>query len=431
MLKHLHLSIILCTALFFASCEKEEDIPQTDFSIDTTAGFDLESTYANGWIKNASYHLGDGNVTKSFSYYENGFIKEAKIYNSYPAYHLMMEVSRSENNKPQWSKYYNDNGDLWLETRYENGLPKEKIIITEEGTTTYTYADGAISMAVFVAATGDHKSTTHYNTATETRQVTIVKNGETILDETYPFMEKLGAGINNNTHALLGNPFDAVKTSFYNLNQASFFGTSWERNVDPILGYMMYPYRLFDKSYIPTSTFAYEFAVSTDLYQSVIEQYPVTEDEVLVAGSKKVDGYYQMQDSWEIRDSLRTVYNADPALYKQKYGNEYLHKIGHGKLFFVIGAIRNMPTDLGAQQTIKTLARKKLNDITNGTSEFTSEDQQTLDKVWFEVKFFSTLKEHQLGIVLHNNAEYADALKNINDAESTVIQLEYRDVEAL
>ncbi|MDX1603563.1 MAG: hypothetical protein R3209_10860, partial [Salinimicrobium sediminis] len=121
----------------------------------------------------------------------------------------------------------------------------------------------------------------------------------------------------------------------------------------------------------------------------------------------------------------------DPALYKLKYGNEYIEKVGYGKIFFVIGAIRNLPTDSNVADNIKNIARKHMDAMINGSTGITSKEQEILDKVWFEVKFFSTLKEHRNGVVINTTADYENALQKLNAAEVSVIQLQYEPVENL
>ena len=86
--KKFHLSLLLAVSVLLSSCEKEENVPQTDYSIESTSGFELVSQHANGWIKEGHYQLAGG-PTKEFEYYENGYIKSAKVYASYPQQHLV------------------------------------------------------------------------------------------------------------------------------------------------------------------------------------------------------------------------------------------------------------------------------------------------------------------------------------------------------
>jgi hypothetical protein len=411
-----------------SSCEKEENVPQPDYSIGSTSHFELLDQHQNGWIKQGRYQL-SGDPTEEFEYYENGYIKSAKVYASYPQQHLYMEVSRSEDNKPLWSKYYHPDGTLWFETEYKNGLPSIKKVYSEAGTAIHTYSNGELSTVEFTAADGSSTATTTYNKAAETRNVIITRNGETVLNENYAYREQVGAGIYTNTHVPIANPFGAIENSYYKLNQSYSQTPAWENDADPIS--FMLPYRLFDEFYNPANYFATRFAVSTELYQSVIEQYPVTERGVLIGGGKYEDGYEAFSNQWEVRDSLAKVYEEDPELYKLKYGNEYVEKVGYGKVFFIIGAIRNLPTDSNLADDIKNIARKRMEAMINGSTGITREEQEKLDKVWFEVKFFSNLKEHRGGVVINSFADYENAIEQMVDGESSVIQLQYESVENL
>lgn len=53
----------------------------------------------------------------------------------------------------------------------------------------------------------------------------------------------------------------------------------------------------------------------------------------------------------------------NPFLFELKYGNEYIEKIYYGKNIFVIGALRNMPTNDKAATEIKDIARKHMNGL--------------------------------------------------------------------
>ena len=428
MSKNYFLFLLFSIMVFFSSCEKEETLPQPDYSIGSTPYFELLDQYENGWIKHGRFQFSEG-PAEEFEYYENGYIKSAKVYASYPQQHLYMEVSRSEDNKPLWSKYYNPDGSLWLETNYKNGLPSVKKVYSEEGTAIHTYTDGELSMVEFTAADGSSTATTTYNKSEGTRRVTVTRNGENVLDESFPYREQVGAGIYTNNHVPVANPFGNTEASYFTLNQSFSQSVAWENDADPIE--YMFPYRLFDEYYNPGGYFATRFTVSTDLYQSVIEQYPVTERGILIGGGKYEDGYEAFSDNWEVRDSLAKVYENDPSLYKLKYGDEYIEKIGYGKLFFIIGALRNLPSDKNVADDIKRIARSKMTSILGGSSDITPKEQKILDKVWFEIRFFSTLKEHVNGVEINTTEDYESALQKVNDQESSVIQLKYRSVEDL
>ncbi|GHA45854.1 hypothetical protein GCM10007103_28730 [Salinimicrobium marinum] len=426
--KKFYLSLLLAALVLFSSCEKEEDVSQTDYSIKSTSGFELISRHSNGWIKEGQYQL-TGGPTNEFEYYENGYIKSAKVYASYPQQHLYMEISRSEDNKPLWSRYFQPDGELWFETEYSNGLPSVKKVYSEEGTAIHNYTHGELSSIEFTAADNSSTSTTTYNAAAGTRKVTITSNGQIILEENYPYKEQVGAGIYTSNYVPVANPFGATETSYFKLNQSSSKSPVWRNNANAIE--FMFPYRLFNKYYDPGDYFATRFAVSTELYQTVIEQFPVTENGVLIGGGKYEDGYDYFYNKREVRDSLAKVYEENPALYKLKYGNEYIEKQGYGRVFFVIGAIRNLPTSNNAANDLKDIARRQMDAMLYGGTGITPEEQEMLDKVWFEIKFFSSLKEHRNGLVIDSAEDYNNALEELNASDLSIFQLKYQSVENL
>ncbi|MDT0685054.1 hypothetical protein [Autumnicola psychrophila] len=342
-----------------------------------------------------------------------------------------MEVSRSEDNKPLWSKYYNPDGDLWFETRYENGLPLIKKVYSENGTTVYNYSSGDLTSTEFTAADNGSFQKLAFDAGTGQRTLTITKNEETILNENYPYQEKFGSGINTNAYMPLGNPFGVSETSYFHIDESFSQSLTWHINVNPLE--YMFPYRLFDgfsyNNYRPQS--GVSLAVTDNLYQSIIEQYPVTEDGVLVGCFKYQHGYDNFNSAGKAGDSLREVYHENPDLFELKYGDQYISKVGYGKNYIIIGAIRNLPTNGNAANNIKDLARRQMQTIIYDYESISPEEQEILDKVWFELKFFSTLKEHRNGVVLNSYEDYLDVVQEVEDAELSIIQLFYSRFEYL
>jgi dihydroneopterin aldolase len=67
----------------------------------------------------------------------------------------------------------------------------------------------------------------------------------------------------------------------------------------------------------------------------------------------------------------------------------------------------------------------------NGETGITPAEQEILAKVWFEVKFFSNLKQHQNGLVINSTEDYDQALEELNNSELSILQLKYQTVENL
>ena len=418
------LPLLLAASILVSSCEKDDHIPQTDYSIESSSYFKVVSQHPNGWIKEAKHVGNQDRLVDKFTYYENGNIKSAKVYARFPQQHLYMEVSRSEDNKPLWSKYYTPDGDLWFETNYSNGLPSVKKVYSEKGTAVYSYTNGDLVAVEFTKADNSGTSTTIYDRTSGSKKVIVTQDGKTVLEEEYPYDENYGDGVLTSNQVPLANPFADTEGSDLPIGESFFHNPRWEFSPDPY-DYMQ-PYRnYFEFYFLPSAKFATKFAVNSDLYQSVIEQYPVTEDEVLVMNYKYRDRIGENIPPFEERRALDKEMQGNPDLFELKYGNEYVKRIHFGKQLFIIGAIRNMPTDSRAAREIKKLAEKHINALLDGDNELTNEEMEILNKVWFEVKFFSTLKAHRNGIVLNTTEDYKTALQQFTDAESSAIQLEY------
>lgn len=420
-------SLLLAVTVLLSSCQKEESIPQTDYSIESDDYFQVVSNYPNGWIKEAKHVDYLERLDNEFEYYENGNLKSAKIYSSTQQQHLYMEVSRSEDNKPLWSKYYTPEGEVWFKTNYENGLTSEKIIYSEKGTSIYSYEEGDLVSVEFTSTDNSGTSSTVFDKNAGTRTVTIQKEGETILEEVYPYTESTGAAILTNNQVPLANPFANTEGNYLKIDETFYHNPVWQNDADPIEE--IPPFRNYFDFQYDHSTFATKFAVSSELYQTIIEQYPVTEDGVLVLNYKYKEGSSAFLPPFEERKSLTEEMARDPSLFELKYGNEYVNKVYYGKVIFMIGALRNMPTGDKAANEIKSLARKKMGYIIDGENPLKAEEQEKLDKVWFEVRFFSTLKSHRNGIVLNTNNDYKEVVQEFQDSESSIIQLEYAAYE--
>jgi hypothetical protein len=325
-----------------------------------------------------------------------------------------MEVSRSEDNQPMWSKYYNANGKLWLETQYNNGITASKKVYAEEGTAEYRYANGNHAAIEYTSAVGSTKTAVTYNIAEGFRHVHITEYEQVVLNENLPLEEQVGTGLYQFTEVPVANPFGDAETNYQVVNQSFFSRPGWEGNADP--NYYLAPYRLPDALYTPGSAFATRFALSTEVCQSVIEQYPVTENEVLLGGSQHIDGYHAFKSSAVVRDFLAKVRDANPELYELKYGNEFLEKVYLVKSYVVVGAIRNMPTESSAANKVKNIARKHMYALLSNGEGISSTEQEILNKVWFEIKFFSTLKIHQNRLVIDSYQAYDTALKAVNNS---------------
>ncbi len=49
--KKFYLSLLLAVSVLLSSCQKYDEIPQTDYSIESSSYFEVISQHQNGWIK--------------------------------------------------------------------------------------------------------------------------------------------------------------------------------------------------------------------------------------------------------------------------------------------------------------------------------------------------------------------------------------------
>ncbi|TPE45832.1 hypothetical protein [Pontibacter mangrovi] len=438
-------SLVLAVAVLLSSCQKDDNVPHTDYSIKCNSELEVISQYPNGWIKEAKTIISSnsGSRTKEeFEYYQNGYIKSAKLYRVLPTDHLYMEVSRSEDNKPLWSKYYLPEGNVWFETEYENGLPLVKKFYSEEGIAIHEYDDGELISIEYTAANNISNSIITYDQAAGTRNVNILNNGQTILNENYPIQDQVGTGFYSKTFVPVADVFEDIETVYRDKNwgKSLLSSTDWKYDINSF-NELIYPE---PAGFRKLNT---KLAVSNPMYQAIIEQYPVTENGVMLTGGYDLEAFKEFSPSFIISDSLAKVKEDEPEFFELKYGQEIIKKVDFGKNYIVIGAIRNLPTNDEAAEKIKEIARMRMDEIQGYSftmmrdnkitfiqgeigNGLTAEEQDLLGKVWFEVKFFSNLKQHQNGIVLNTEEDYKKAIKAVNDADFSVINLEYLLIDA-
>ncbi len=424
------LSLLLAMAVLFSSCTSDDSAPSIDYSIKSDDYLKILSQYDNGWIKEAKHVEAEGLPIHEVTYHENGFIKSAKVYNFYQDRELYMEVRRDEQNRPLWSKYYTPEGDVWFETAYENGLVSEKIVYSERGTSTHTYTNGEVTSIEFVSSNGVDKSITTYDLETGTKTLKIIENSEVILEEEFHGQDDFGSGILTSNHAPKANPFDDPQNGYLATGTSFNHSPIWQFDADPKDDVIAY--RKYAEMNPSHSKFAVQHAVNFEMYQSIIEQYPYTEDQVLIVGYKESEGRAGLIDvSRDEKLAIDAERLENPELFALKYGDQYVDKIHYGKNLVVVGALRNMPTDVTAVDQVNKIAEKRMNDILSGSSLVSDDEMEILQKVWFEVKLFSTYKNQRNGIVLESNDDYESAAQDFIDAEPEIIQYEYKKFEHL
>lgn len=425
-----YLSLLLAFTVLFSSCTADDSTPSIDYSIKSDDHLKILSQHENGWIKEAKHVDSEDLPIHEVTYHENGFIKSAKVYNFYQDRELYMEVRRDEQNRPLWSRYYTPEGDVWFETAYENGLVSEKIVYSELGTSVHTYTNGEITSIEFISSNGLDKSITTYDLETGVKTVKITENSEMILEQQFNGQDDFGSGILTSNHAPKANPFNEPQNGYLEIGSSFFQNPIWEYSANPIEEMM--PYRKYAGIFHPNSKFAVQHAVNFEMYQSIIEQYPFTEDQVLIMNYYEREGRAGLIDfSRDEKLAIDAERLENPELFSLKYGDQYIDKIHYGKNLVIVGALRNMPTSEIAIRKINQIANNRMNDILNGSNLVSENEMEILNKVWFEVKLFSTFKNQRNGILLEDTEDYQAALEDFTAAEPEIIQYEYKKFEHL
>ncbi len=445
MFKRISQVLLTTVSILIFSCQNDDQLSQSDYAIESDADFQIISYHPNGWIMEGKTIYNSGSTSRTtaeFEYHQNGYIKSVRRYSPLPSDHLFMEVSRNEDNQPLWAKYYTPEGSVWYETQYENGLPAVKKYSSEAGVAVHTFSSGVLKTIEFTSTDTRNKTHITYDQNAGTRTLTITSDSKKILEETYPIAEQVGMGFYSKNFVPVAAAFDQPETVYRDQNwgKSLLSSTNWE-----------YELNAFNELIYPEpggfKTFNLELAVSNPMYQSIIEQYPVTENGVLLAGGYDLEAFEELDPAFGLSAALETLKETETEHFDLKYGQELVKKVDFGKNYILIGAIRNLPTDEETAEKIKSIAYKRMQEIQGYTfammqdnkitliqgergDGLTSDEQTMLNKVWFEVKFFSNLKRHQNGIILNSEEAYREALEEVNKAEISIIHKAYLQIAA-
>lgn len=412
----------------FSACNDDpEPDSGPDFNIISSPSFSVEETYDNGWIKYARHLFFDGSVRSEFEYYENGYIKTATVYSDYPQYHKYMEVSRDINNNPISSTYYNKDGSIDASFEYDNGLLIKKTVNSENGTAVTLFENRQISSIKYTSKDQSTGTDIVYNS--NSREITITNAGEVVYNALLPLEMSLGEGADSFTNLALVNPFAGQSFSAINALTSSSSSIKWENTLKPTDFIPVSKlYKSFQNQYQPFHT---DFAISTDSYREVIEQFPAGEDQILIAGSQYVKDQLSLQISFDTREGIKNEREADVNAFTLKYGNEYNNISYRGKYLYIVGVLRNLPSDVTLRDQIKDIAYDKAQDLTSGTSTVSEADQKLLDRVFFEVKIFTSAMEDLRGKTIESFDDYEAVVEELEASESKIIQRQYQTFDYL
>ena len=423
------LIILISTCIFSLSGCKDDESPTPDYSIVSDDIIEVISLHDNGWIKEGKKKVLD-EVTTEFEYYENGYLKHAKTFSRYPAYHLESEVYRSSNNLPVSSKYYSSEGKLYMEFEYTNGSLASKKLLLPESSTEYIYQNGNIQSITYTSSEANNQSITTFKASENTRNLQVKFDGDIMYEADYPYYKGKSPGTAANI--LSGMPLaittQSNETSSIRVNTSSVQSATWkslneiQKLIDDKHSTNDYgTYGAYKQKYPHISLF------TTDLQRTIQEEHPFLEiDQMLMGGGYFIKNYESTTESiWIIRDSLRTAYGDDAKKFELLYGTGIISRVYYGIQYALVGTIRNMPSDPTLASDIKNLAYNQYSYLTTGRNALTDGEQAKLDKVWLEFKLFSTEGKYNAGIVITSPEQLDKLFDELNNANPSVIHYSY------
>ncbi|WP_420316203.1 hypothetical protein [Ekhidna sp.] len=422
---------VLSAFLLLVSCSNDDSPIEvtSDFTINSTDNFQIESSHENGWIKEATMYSDlTGLKISEFEYHENGYIKHCKSYShgglSTDNHYLNMEVFRDENNLPTQSIYYNPDGSVQAEITYEEGLIKEKKIYKNDQSTICSYVDGRIQVVVSDLEAGQVEMT--YNYIDNVKNIKVIKQGDVEFESEISLLSDGGEGISTIDNHARSNRFVKENSSINILNSTFTTSSDWEGFFEPEK-IMPIPLIYSESNFfgLLNGYFSHEF----DAFRMMVEEFPVFEDDYILSKFNIQSEEVSFNPSIASSEEVKMEMSANLVDFELKYGDEFLRKKIIGKYGFTIAVLRNLPSDPVLRSEIKNLAYKKVGSIL-GSEDLTTDEDILLSKVFFEYKFFSPV----LGIngkVLTSNTDYEIGIDLINNNQEYTIQKIYKAYDLL
>lgn len=429
------LGLCVLSLVFFSSCKNDDGAPPVappDYSIRSSERFEVVETHENGWIKHAVRYNYNNEPLVDFEYWPSGHIKAASVYRDFP-YSLWYEHSRSEDNLPESTKYYDKDGNLYAELFFENGIKVRKVVYFADQTTTTQYLDGEMEEIERV------------NTAAGTR--TLVKkefNGTASLQyfkndelshEGTLFETDLGAGYADDDDMPLLQPLNgAVETRVVPLNRGMFGSVSTYYSVLP-QDYVEYPAHYEHSSEGLLTALGglqglhdMKAALNSDHFRELLEQYPLVESEVYITSASFLEDHYNVSNTLiEIgtdADEKREIYGED---FEPLHGPGYLEGIYKGKFIATIGTLRNLPSDETLRNGIKELAYQHMRAVLQNETPLTAIEQEMLSHVFMEIRTHSNVLEGgDRGIVIETHEDYEALIEAYQSANSVEVQRHFQ-----
>jgi hypothetical protein len=433
-LKTLPAIMLAAIVVSLSSCDDTPTSPAPDFGIVSTETFKVLETYENGWIKRAEQYNTNNKILREFSYYQNGYLERYKLYRERLQNHqavttLYLEHERTEADQPIRSKYYDVNGNLFAELLYSDGLLASKVIHYKDTKTTWLYQQGSIqSVEKADSQTGETALVTYdYSANKRFIKISVPGKSERIVEA--PLRRDLGTGFNATDDILLLNILgENSEFSVTTINHSSWTSLSRETAVDVNeLGFAPIEYYDLENDFVAkfgslNEAYAMKNLLNSNFNRSWMEQYPFTEGTVLIAKSRSIESQYRLKDNLlddviASTKNLRAMYAED---FERLYGDGYVTKFHTGKTLFIIGTIRNLPSDPTLRGQVLDAAEKYANDLMNDQNTVTQEEKNLLSRVFFQLKAHSNLLEAN-GRILKSYADYNDVVDMIDTADAVSV----------
>lgn len=427
-------TLLIATSLLsltLTSCNDDTENPVTppNFEIVSSESFKVLETYENGWIKEAVQYRYDTHPWYEFSYYQNGHIKSYRLYRQgIDVYSVYLEHTRSENDLPLTSKYYDVDGDVFAELSYNDGLIASKRINYGGAQTTFLYEGGVIQRVEKTdEQTGAQTLITYNHTANKrTVKITVPEKPDYILETSLSNLPGTGFSITDDIQLLnlMGDDFDY---SALTVNQS--FASSLIKMTSVDIGQLCISpvnYFYIDDEFKATVGYneasLFKNLMNSDLNRSIREQYPFTEGTVFVGQSMSVKEQFSLGHLSEVIENTNELKNQYAGDFELLYGNGYVSKFFTGKNLLVIGTIRNLPSDLTLRSQIVDTANKFANDLINNTNTLTAEEQELLSRVFFQLKAHSNILDIN-GKTITSYNDYQQVVNLVTAAEAPVVNV--------
>lgn len=419
--------VTTCLSIFlFSSCDSDDENQEAapDFSINSTGEMDVIAFHDNGWIKEGVKKDGLGNTVMIFEYHDNGYIKSCKVYEPWPNHYLYAELERDEYNLPVSSRYFYPDGTDQMNITYKEGVISSKVIVTEDGNIAeFFFEDGQLSGIEQFEANTNNSIKVWYDYDAGHKTIEFMNSGSIENEVQLPVSDELGCGINTNEDMMLTNFLKNETIKEENVFKSFSTSLVWESELDP---HKIIPAPVVYGKWSGPRTRDNDtrFVSESDIYRSVAEQYPFAESKILVSGFNAIKESYYIYPELSTREELGDLLEQDHADFNRRYGDEFYHEQFYGTYQLNVGVLRNLPSDQQVRSAIETIARKYMSYLISGNDDdkLTSDEQDMLSKVFFEMKVHSPALDNINGEVILSHKNYLAAEKKIEEAADVIVQ---------